>query len=685
MTYIRYRLIAMIKMKKVLILILVAILCVADMAAARSTRELWRDANRGNVEAMRVLGRRLVQGEEGSKNVRYGVVWLQKAASKGDTSSMVMLGDLHRKGDCVAKNKNKAIELYEQAARNGNENAVKRLAAYAPESEYSGKKKSEEKSEPAPAPKADITHVDPANVPNPARGRDVPSAPGSAEVIQQFARQIAASAASRGMQSISVLTFQSNGGQSNNLTAHVRSLLLEELINKYSEKMELYDREDSKAVATESGFSMNGEQLTSSHALLVGEVFFAPGDTIGYISYRLFRATDTSIADAGYQSVKWDSHEQAMFNGSVTSPNNGSLPCIPPSELDKLANGLAPLKQTGVAMGQSGAFSKENTLQMRMAYAQIIPVLLKGNISLFEREFFLQAARETSLSNQEAMPGQPKAIGQLKEIRSGEGSNHYKLQVSAIPRGRLLRTINFNQKAGKLDVQNSSSSSASGQAHNGQNDFSNFMDSLDAKYRDVQLVYECEVLISNDYSVPEKYLKEDDSPSCSSWFRCDEDYGSNFESSAVTSAVIPARKLFEDKAREWYKESNGNRKVIADKLANAAMWGIETRNAEYKATCYAGPLSLCIIEVNKKVRMPEDGLVFCMHYHHPCNSLFSPGDFSRNTYRNIEKSIMQGTMEGRNGAAFHYSSSIEWKDGLPWKVKARIDLSPIKDKLLKKE
>ena len=81
---------------------------------------------------MRTLGRRLVQGKEGKKNIRHGVTWLQKAAEKGDTSSMVMLGDLYRNGDCVAKNMSKAMEYYEQSARDGNEVAIKRLKKYMP-------------------------------------------------------------------------------------------------------------------------------------------------------------------------------------------------------------------------------------------------------------------------------------------------------------------------------------------------------------------------------------------------------------------------------------------------------------------------------------------------------------------------------------------------------------------------
>ena len=503
-------------------------------------------------------------------------------------------------------------------------------------------------------------------------------------VLKAFARSIVENAQAQKVNSISVVSFQSNGGQCDDLTAQVRSLLLEQLVNTYSDKIGLYDRENSKAVATESGLSMNGEQLTSSQAILVGEVFSAPGDSIGYVSYRLFRATDTAILAAGCSAVSWGEEEMELLNGSVSTPSRGSLPLINDAELEKVAADCKNLTETGVAMGQSGAQSSENTLPKRMAYAQIIPVLLQNGVRLFEREFFQLAARETSLSQQEAMPGHVKAIGVLGSISSRSGKNNYMLQISTIPDGRSLRAVNLAQSAGSA-AGSCSTASTTRTTHNSANDFGKYMDSMDAKYREVQLEYECEVVISDEYTIPEKYLKEGGPDPSSGRFYCYEEYGSNFLSTEVTSAVIPARKLFEDKAHEWYKESNGNRKVIANKLANAAMWGIVTRNAENKTICYAGPLSLCIIEVNKKVRVPEGARVFSAFYYHPCYSLFDPYYLSKNTYQNIEKSIMQGTMEGPNGAAFHYSSSIEWKDGLPWKVKARIDLSPIKDKLLKKE
>lgn len=120
-------------------------------AVAQSSSALLREANRGDISAMRTLGRRLVQGKEGKKNIRHGVTWLQKAAEEGDTSSMVMLGDLYRNGDCVEKNMSKAMAYYEQAARDGNETAAKRLKKYKPSDDKSEPKIAKSSSKPKSA------------------------------------------------------------------------------------------------------------------------------------------------------------------------------------------------------------------------------------------------------------------------------------------------------------------------------------------------------------------------------------------------------------------------------------------------------------------------------------------------------------------------------------------------------
>ena len=121
---------------------------------------------------MRTLGRRLVQGKEGKKNIRHGVTWLQKAAEEGDTSSMVMLGDLYRNGDCVAKNMSKAMEYYEQAARDGNETAAKRLKKYKPSDDKSEPKIAKSSSKPKSADLKAVTGKQKKDAIEDAKGED---------------------------------------------------------------------------------------------------------------------------------------------------------------------------------------------------------------------------------------------------------------------------------------------------------------------------------------------------------------------------------------------------------------------------------------------------------------------------------------------------------------------------------
>lgn len=99
-------------------------------AAAQSSRQLLSDARRGDVAAMRNLGKRLIQGSGMNRDPRNGVKWLKKAADMGDSSAMLMLGDLHHNGIAVSKNEKQALRYYQMAADAGNENAAKRLEKY---------------------------------------------------------------------------------------------------------------------------------------------------------------------------------------------------------------------------------------------------------------------------------------------------------------------------------------------------------------------------------------------------------------------------------------------------------------------------------------------------------------------------------------------------------------------------
>ncbi len=638
---------------------------ITPIAEAQSTQSLYASAKAGDTDAMRHLGLRLIKGiGVRTRDILNGVKWLKIASDRGDAAATYHVGRLYEQGVYYSKSKTQAIKYYKLAAERGEEKAISRLDKISPDwrtgsnytpaiadttDEYSS---DEEKKENDGNPDSFFNpslvtqkSEEEANTKASKPSSETKNFPGSAQAITAMVKQITAAATKQGVQSISVVSFQSNGGQCNSLTKYIRSLILNELTNCADDTSpEIYDREDSKAIATESGFSMKGEQLTASHAIMVGEIFSAPGDSVGYISYRVFRATDTAILDAGFAMVKWNQIEKGAINGSTSTPKNHSLPYIEEAELEKISGGLKKLNNTGVAMGQNGAQSADNTLQKRIAYAQLIPAILKAGIRLYEREFFILAARETSLSNQEAMPGHAKAIGQLKDTLSSPGTHQYKLQFSAIPGGKLLLTKNI--------AQHSNGSTATRQGHNGENDFNDLFEQIEAENRNVPLVYEYEVIISDEYVAPEK-LEGQELFLFAGW-------------KTINTQIHPAKTKLKEKAVEIARKNINNKKHAVQLIAAEAMYGF------YEDDCvYAGPMSLCCAEAYKNLVYVDDNYTRKL-----CDSCFP-------SMEEWMKSPTKGTHTCRN-VTLKYETSIEWKDGLPWKVKARIDLTPSKSVLIKR-
>lgn len=641
----------MIRLYSLLVAVLTAILMMVAVppAEAQSADTLYRMARSGDVNAMRKLGVRLYNGTGVSRNLAYAAGWFKKAAARGDARSMAYLGDMYKYGKYFPKNELKARELYEQAARMGDARARRIVQRYS--SSLSSEEDDGDESLSADPDEAadDSKLTETRQNPTAASGTAKVIAPGTAQVARGIAAQIAGQAATKNVKSIAVVSFQTNGGTCDALTSNTRSLLLEELSNNYGQSVALFDREDSKAVATESGFSMDGEQLASTQAILVAEVFHAPGDSIGYISYRLFRSTDTEILDAGFYRVRWSDEEKRMFSGSSYAPLYNSLPYIEQSELDKITAGFRRINFIGVAMGQSGALSAENTLQKRMAYAQIMPAILQGGGKLYEREFFVQAARESSLSNLEAMPGHAGALGLLRSGISGNDSNTYKLQISAIPQGNLLCTITFSQKAGRGVGQ---------VGHSGENDFNDFMDQLDAENRNVQLVYEYEVIISDDYEVPKEFRGVS--------FGCVGAYCRSFAENN-NSGKVPAQSILKEIVREWYQTFNGDRRQIQQHLTAAAIAGCRGEKGTYM-----GPLSMCIEKAQQTIQFTSG-----------CESALSDPVFD--IHDDLLEHPQTGIYEYDGKVIFTYTTSVEYKNGLPWRVKARVDFTPSKSIIIKRQ
>lgn len=128
-------------MKPILLSLLSFSILASGIADAQTPRQLLNDARRGNVTAMRTLGKRLIQGKGIKHDPKNGVKWLEMAADKGDHRAMFMLGDLHYKGIAVSKDEEKAIRYYKMADELGNKNAANKLKKLGIASKADSKKK----------------------------------------------------------------------------------------------------------------------------------------------------------------------------------------------------------------------------------------------------------------------------------------------------------------------------------------------------------------------------------------------------------------------------------------------------------------------------------------------------------------------------------------------------------------
>jgi TPR repeat protein len=96
-----------------------------DFAKAREWYE--KDAAKGDVDGMNLLGRLYQDGRFGAQDYGKAREWYEKAAAKGETQAMNSLGLLYTNGYGVTKDYGKAREWYEKAAAKGNAEAVTNL------------------------------------------------------------------------------------------------------------------------------------------------------------------------------------------------------------------------------------------------------------------------------------------------------------------------------------------------------------------------------------------------------------------------------------------------------------------------------------------------------------------------------------------------------------------------------
>lgn len=383
------------------------------------TPAMLKRANSGDVEAMRVMGKRLYKGDRAPCRRADGVKWLKMAADRGDMQAMEILGDLYMAPDSgVPQDPKKAEEYYKMAEAKGSTKAKKKLDTI--------------------FAKASATAVTTA--------LPVFSA-------AKVAKSVAAAAKKHNVKSCAMVRFLYNGTAENTpIGERIRDEVLGKLTSKSN--LVLFDRMDAKMVAAESCVSCEDEAFTGADTVLVGELFCEGGDSVGYFSYRLFRTSDSRILDAGFYRLFWSEDARTQIS-YMHERARKSFSIIPDGDMARLAKELSKAKakcEGGVAMVIEGGMEKNNTLDARLAKAQMMPAIMQANMPLYEREFLKISATEKALDGAEIEFGSDiKALCHIRCARTAGNSNNVTANMTTVPAGGILMRVAMKQVRGNGD------------------------------------------------------------------------------------------------------------------------------------------------------------------------------------------------------------------------------------------
>lgn len=484
----------------------------------------------------------------------------------------------------------------------------------------------------------------------------------SSFVAESAASSIIGFAQKQNIKSIAVLPFMCNGNASAPIADAVRDRLIDELVDR--DRVKCLDRGELKLVATEASVSCSDGAISMADAVLVGEIFCLESNPVGYVTYRLISVKDCRIIALDFQKVQWNEDEMNLFTDTTRNFDKGYFPLIKTDSLNVLKKKSAKIEGAKVAMVYDGSQRAENNLESRMAYNQVLLTLFQCGVVMFEREFFQEIALENSVNSQVVDGGSEiVAVGHIKPKYSKGESNIISVQMLGVPDGHVLLSVSIKQARG--------SSSNEDIGNDGDNAFKSRYNDLNKKEKDVKIVYEAEVVIDDDYD-PSLYragyglVIADQSEAKWAWR----------ESTHEQKSAVPrnARALFESGLRYIYRSSPRDVDKAKRLLTLGAIYGLAVRGAETdnKFAWYIGPATMCINEIEKSVKVVgrKGG-----------DNFPKPHDF---WFYQLDKPLPMDGMVKNELFCYHYTYSIQWRDGLPYKVSAKIDLTPMKDKLLKK-
>lgn len=397
-------------MKRFLIIILTLLCTLAVDLQAQDDTSLLRSAHSGNVAAMRKIGIRMHKRLCSRGSPALGLQWIKKAADHGDADALYYLGTFY-----LGSNKELGESYLRRAAESGHEKAGR----------YFDKVVTEKKE-------AWENRVG-------ARRFD--------RAIEDAVAAIQEKVTETGVTEIAMVEFLCNGGSQNKMTKSVRSRIQKALLD--GANIKINDRVDTKMLAEESDVQGEALELHSSMAVFMGEIICKPGGDVGYFIYRVFHTKDMRIVAAGFVPVKWTSFDKDLLNGISMTAAPTTLPFTPKRDLDNMVEHAQRKVQRGIAMVHDGKDPDNNTIEHRVAFAQVLDAFFQAGLTLYEREFMEKGAEEASVSGETVQADRVGALCTVKLVENTK-KNGLEVKVTSYPNGNLLFIDDLTQKRGSV-------------------------------------------------------------------------------------------------------------------------------------------------------------------------------------------------------------------------------------------
>lgn len=265
-----------------------------------------------------------------------------------------------------------------------------------------------------------------------------------------LAQNLGAAAKQHQLNDVAVLPFMANGKMSNEISEELRDLAMEKLLGAQS--LSVYDRNEMSLVATESSISCPEGAAATANSFLIAEIFYAKGDPVGYLSYRLIQTSNSQVVAAGFVKLDWDEAQRGLLSGADRTVRANQLPLLSEKEGETVAQNTSAIHDN-IAMVYDGSDTKDNTLAARMAFAQVQAWMVASGHAVFEREFLRSTATEESLNDGVANSGDNiTTVGHIKLKKKDDSASRVTLQFFALADHKLLSTFSLTQDTAVQEV-----------------------------------------------------------------------------------------------------------------------------------------------------------------------------------------------------------------------------------------